>query len=82
MIDGNHRGISKWIYKCGGGEGERGEGRRGVRKRGRGEGGRGSCKEEGKEVSEFFFFKATKWNLAAPKLPKGFVFQLTVCVAN
>ena len=56
MIDGNYRGISKWIYKCGGGEGERGEGRRGVRKRGRGEGGRGSCKEEGKEVSEFFLY--------------------------
>ena len=38
------------------GERGRGEGRRGVRKRGRGEGGRGSCKEEGKEVSEFFLY--------------------------
>ena len=56
MIDGNHRGISKWIYKCGGGKGERGEGRRGVRKRGWERGGRGSCKEEGKKVSEFVFF--------------------------
>ena len=68
------------VWRGRGGE-RRGE--EGGEKEGEGRGRKGSCKEEGKEVSEFFFFfKATKWNLAAPKLPKGFVFQLTVCVAN
>ena len=49
-----------------------GRGEEGSEKEGMGEGGRGSCKEEGKKVSELLFFlalEATKWNLAASKLP-------------
>ena len=54
MIDGNHRGISKWIYKCGGEGGREKEEEGGGRKRGRGgreKGGavRRNYKEDGRD---------------------------------